>query len=74
VNVVIRIGIASLEREDGRVGWSVELDDSLHGQWPVDEIRRFIVDIFHLNDHTLVVGICIIKQRRKKKIVVLLCR
>jgi hypothetical protein len=57
VDVVIRIGIASLEREDGRVWRSVELDDSLHGQWPVDEIRRLIIDIFHLNDHTLVVGI-----------------
>ena len=57
VNVVVRVWITSLERKDGRVGWCIELDNGLHGQWPVDEIRWFVVNIFHLNDYALVVGI-----------------
>ena len=58
MNVVVRIGIASLQGEDGRVGRSVELDDGLHGQRPIDEIRRLVVDILDLDNHALIVRIC----------------
>ena len=57
MDVVVGVGIASLEREDGRVGWRVELDDGLHRQRPINEVRRFVVDILHLNNNALIVGI-----------------
>ena len=57
VDVVVRVGIASLEGEDGRVWRCIELDDGLHGQWPVDEVRRLVIDILHLNNHALIVRV-----------------
>ena len=30
----------------------------LHGQGPVDEVGRLVVDVLHLDDHPLVVGVC----------------
>ncbi len=59
MDIMIRIGISSLKRENGRVGRSIELNDSLHGQRAIDEIWWFIVDIFHLNDDSLIVRIYI---------------
>lgn len=57
VDVVVRVGIASLQGEDGRVWRCIELDDGLHGQWPVDEVRRLVIDILHLNNHALIVRV-----------------
>ena len=31
----------------------------LHRERPVDEVGRLVVDVFHLDDHPLVVRICI---------------
>lgn len=58
MNVVVRVRISGLEGKDGRVGRSVELDDGLHRKRPVDEVRRLVVDIFHLDDDSLIVRIC----------------
>ena len=58
MQVVIRVGVLGLEREDPGVGWRVKLDDGLHGQRPVDEVGRLIIHVFHLHDDTLVVGVC----------------
>lgn len=57
VDIVVGVRVAGLQSEDGRVGRGVELDHSLHGQGPIDEVRRFVVDIFHLHDHALIVRI-----------------
>lgn len=59
MDIVIRVGISRLQREDGRVGRSVELDDGLHRQRPVDEIRRLVIHILHLDDDALIVRVCI---------------
>ena len=73
VDVVVSVRIPGLQGEDGRVGRCVELDDGLHRQRPVDEVRRFIVDVFHLDNDALVVRICCwtemkYKEQRKKEI------
>ena len=47
-----------LQGEDARVGGRVQLDDCLHGKRAVDEVGRLVVDVLHLDDHTLVVRIC----------------
>lgn len=57
MDVMVRVGIASLQGEDGRVWRCIELDDGLHGQWPVDEVRRLVIDILHLNNHALIVRV-----------------
>ena len=57
VNVVVSVRIPGLQREDGRVGRCVQLDDGLHRQRPVNEIGRLVIDVLHLDDHTLVVRI-----------------
>jgi hypothetical protein len=41
----------------GRVGRGVQLDDGLHGQGAVDEIGRLVVDVPHVDDHALIVGV-----------------
>ena len=58
VEVVIGVWVLGLESEHRGVGGSVELDHGLHGQGPVDEVGRLVVDVLHLDDHTLVVRIC----------------
>ena len=58
MDVVVGVGVACLQGEDGRVGRGVELDDGLHRQRTVDEVRRLVVDVLHLDDHPLVVRIC----------------
>ena len=69
MDVVVCVGIASLEREDGRVWRCIELDNGLHGQWPVDEVRRLVIDILHLNNHALIVRVWQNrnKNRRRRK-------
>ena len=57
MDIVIGVRIASLQSEDGRVGWRIELHDGLHWQWSVDEVRRLVVDILHLHNDTLIVRI-----------------
>ena len=57
MKVVISVGILGLESEDRGVGGSVELDHGLHGQGPVDEVGRLVIDVLHLDDHSLVVRI-----------------
>lgn len=57
VNVVICIGIASLQCKNWRIRWCIQLYNSLHGQWTVDEVWRLIVHIFHVNNHSLIVSV-----------------
>ena len=57
MKVVISVGILGLESEDRGVGGSVELDHGLHGQRSVDEVGRLIIDILHLDDHSLIVSV-----------------
>ena len=58
VNVVVRVGVPRLQGEHWGVWRGVELDDGLHWQRPVDEERRLVVHILHMNDDALVVSIC----------------
>ena len=57
VEVVVGVGVLGLQGEYGGVGRSVQLHHGLHGQRSVDEVRRLVVDVFHFDDHTLVVRI-----------------
>ena len=57
VEVVVGVGVLGLQGEHGGVGRSVQLHHGLHGQRSVDEVRRLVVDVFHFDDHTLVVRI-----------------
>ena len=57
VEVVGGVGVLGLQGEHGGVGRSVQLHHGLHGQRSVDEVRRLVVDVFHFDDHTLVVRI-----------------
>ena len=58
MEVVVSVRVLSLEGEHGGVWGSVELDHGLHGQGPVDEVGRLVVDVLHLDDHPLVVSVC----------------
>lgn len=55
---MIGIGITSLQREHRRIWRCIQLYNSLHRQWSIDEIWRFIVYIFHMNNDSLIIGIC----------------
>lgn len=57
MDVVVCVGVSGLQRENGCVRGSIQLNDSLHWQWPIDEIRRLVVHILHMNDHALIVRI-----------------
>lgn len=57
MDVVVCVGVTSLKREDGRVLGCVKLDDGLHGQRPVNEVRRLIIDILHLHNNALIVRV-----------------
>ena len=57
VEVVVGVWILGLEGEDPGVGGRVQLDDGLHRQGPVDEVRRLVVHVLHLHDDALVVGV-----------------
>ena len=57
VEVVVGVRVLGLQGEHGRVGRGVQLHHGLHGQRSVDEIRRLVVDVFHFDDDSLVVGI-----------------
>lgn len=57
VDVVVGVGVSGLEGEHGRVGRRVQLHHRLHGQRPVDEVRRLIVHVLHVNDDALVVRV-----------------
>ena len=39
------------------LGFGFESID-LHWKGPVDEVRRLVVDVLHLDDHPLVVRVC----------------
>lgn len=58
VDVVVSVRVSRLQGKNGRVRGCIQLHHSLHGQRAVDEIRRFIIDIPHVNNYALVVGIC----------------
>ena len=58
MEVVVGIGVLGLEGEHRGVGRRVELDHGLHRQRPVDEVRRLVIDVLHLDDHPLVVSVC----------------
>lgn len=66
MDVMVGVGIASLQGKDGRIRWGIELDDGLHGQRPVDEVRRLVVDILDLDNHALIVRVCIHFKKEKK--------
>ena len=57
VEVVICVRVLGLEGEHWGVGRRVELDHGLHRQGPVDEVRRLVIDVLHLDDHPLVVSV-----------------
>lgn len=58
MNIVVGVGVPRLQGENRGVGGCVQLHHGLHGQGAVDEVGRFVVDIPHVDDHPLVVGIC----------------
>ena len=58
MEVVVGVGVLGLQGEDPGVGRGVELDHGLHGERPVDEVRRLVVHVLDPDDHTLVVGVC----------------
>ena len=57
MEVVVGVRVLGLQGEHGGVGGSVQLHHGLHGQRSVDEIRRLVVDVFHFDDDSLVVGV-----------------
>lgn len=57
MDFVIGVRVPSLQRENRRIGRSVELNNGLHRQRPIDKVRRFIVDILDVDNYTLVVSI-----------------
>ena len=57
VEVVVSVRVLGLQGEHGGVGGSVELHHRLHRQRPVDEVGRLVIDVLHLDDHTLVVRV-----------------
>ena len=59
MDVAVGVGVARLQREDMRVGRGVELDDRLHGQRPVDEVRRLVVHVLYVDDDSLIVSVCV---------------
>ena len=57
MEVVVGVRVLGLQGEHGGVRRGVQLHHGLHGQRSVDEIRRLVVDVFHFDDDTLVVGV-----------------
>ncbi len=57
MKIVIGVRILGLKREHPSVRGCVELDNGLHRQRTVDEIRWFIVHILHLDNDSLIVGV-----------------
>jgi len=57
MDVVVGVGIPGLKGEHVSVRWCVQLDDRLHWQRPINEIRRLVVHILHVDDDALIVGI-----------------
>ena len=57
MEVMVGVRVLGLQGEHGRVGGSVQLHHGLHGQRPVDEVRRLVVDVLHFDDDSLVVGV-----------------
>ena len=46
-------------RQANKTEGTLSQDGDLHRERPVDEVGRLVVDVFHLDDHPLVVRICI---------------
>lgn len=63
MDVVIGVGIPGLEGEHVSVRRCVQLDDRLHRQRPINEIRWFVVHVLHVDDDTLIVGVCNVTSR-----------
>ena len=58
VEIVVSVRVLGLESEHRGVGRRVKLDHGLHRQGPVDEVRGLVIDVLHLDDHSLVVSVC----------------
>lgn len=58
MDVMVSVRVSGLQSEHRSVWRSVELYHSLHWQWSIDETRRFVVDVFDMNDDPLVVSVC----------------
>lgn len=54
---VVGVRIARLESENRSVWRRVQLHHGLHRKGPIDEVRRLVVDVFHVYYHSLIVGI-----------------
>ena len=54
---MVSVGVFGLKGEDWGGRGCVEVDHSLHGQRPVDEVGRLVVDVLDSDDHPLVVGV-----------------
>lgn len=50
VDVVVSVGVAGLQSENRGVWWCIQLHDRLHRQGAVDEVGRFVVDIWETNE------------------------
>ena len=57
MEVVVGVRVLGLEGEHWSVGGSIQLHHGLHGQRPVDEVGRLIVDVLDFDDDSLVVSI-----------------
>ena len=57
MEVVVGVGILGLQGEDPSVWRRVQLDDRLHRQRAVDEVRRLVVHILDPDDDALVVRV-----------------
>jgi hypothetical protein len=57
MEVMIGIWIFGLKCKHSSVRRCVKLDNCLHGQRTIDEVRWLIVHIFHLDNYALVVSV-----------------
>jgi hypothetical protein len=58
MNVTVSVRVAGDQSVNRGVRRGVELNNSLHWQRLIDEKRRLVVDVFHLDDHPLILDIC----------------
>lgn len=63
---VIGVRVSRLKGENRSVWRGVQLDHSLHGERTIDEIRRLVVHVFNVYNHSLIVRVCKHKIRNYK--------
>lgn len=57
MNIMVCVRVSCLKRKNWCIWWGIQLNNGLHRQWTIDEIWWLVVNVLHMDDDALIVGV-----------------